>query len=576
MALFDITEPAGVKTGARGSETLKTGKPVGIDLGTTRSVVGYVDADEQVRLCADEAGQVLHPCVIEGVSSFKRLMGLGVDDAAVKAYAMAHGVEVSGRSELVHIKTKRSVKNPVELSAAMLSKLKSIAEKTLKSGQVQDAVITVPAYFNESQRQATKNAAALAGLNVLRLMSEPTAAALAYGLNKDVTGTYLVYDLGGGTFDISLLKLTKGVFKVIATGGDSHLGGDDIDAALAGRFSMSLDQAREVKEKLSTLEKVDGISQEDLAQIAAPLIDQTIQHVKDVLFEADVEGADLDGLILVGGSTRMPVVKDAVQKAFPEMTVYDDVNPDEVVARGAALQAHALSTGSAKALLLDITPLSLGIETMGGLVEKIMPRNTPIPMTRAQVFTTFKDGQNAMDIHVLQGERETVEGCRSLAKFKLSGIPPMAAGLPRIQVTFMLDADGLLTVTAQEKSTSVFQTVEVVPSYGIDEKQMVTMLKSSIIHAKEDVTQRMLLEARLELQQVIDACQQILAAEETHVTDAEARPYKKALVEAEKGLALTVRDDVQQVQEDLEQAFAPLSERRVNAALKQALVGEKV
>lgn len=563
---------------------------IGIDLGTTHSLVGVIGRAEKPVLFADESGDSRIPSVVSYVEnsivvgekatqnpnaiySVKRLMGKGISD--VSSYVNHTNLKLVGNDEIVRIQTGELQKTPVEVSAAILGHLKLLAEEKLGEN-VYDAVITVPAYFNDAQRQATKDAAKLVGLNVMRLLSEPTAAAVAYGLRNKNNGLFMVYDLGGGTFDVSLLKLTGGVFKVVATGGDTNLGGDDFDALICEKTGKSITVAREIKEQLTEKNDVGGFSRADFEKLAENLISRTLDTCENVLDDADVDAEDLDAIILVGGSSRMPIVAKSLKNAF-DAPIENSLNPDEVVAMGAAYQAHNMSGGSRdEMLLLDVAPLSLGLETMGGLVEKVIYRNTTIPITRAQDFTTFKDGQNAMDIHVLQGERETVEGCRSLAKFRLTGIPPLPAGMARIRVVFALDADGLLTVSASEQTTGVEQKVEVKPSYGLSEAEMVTMLKDSIAHAKEDVTLRMLKEAQLELETVIDACQ---GAYDSEVKDFPEMKDALAqhLVDARELLANSKeKEDILEMMEDLESHFAPLSESRVDRALKAAIVGDKI
>ena len=579
--MLDIVEPG----------QHKRAPVVGIDLGTTHSLVAVLESGN-MRIFAEKSGQKAIPSVVAygddvvivgekatnssfpAVYSIKRLIGKGLADA--NHYVNHSTLEVVGDDEVARVKVGSKILSSVEVSAAILGHLKLLAEEHL-STEIYEAVITVPAYFNDAQRQATKDAAKLAGLSVARLLSEPTAAAVAYGLEQKKNGLFLVYDLGGGTFDVSLLKLTDGVFQVKATGGDTNLGGDDYDALVAEKYNVDMPTARKMKEALTTEESAGRITRADFSALTGHLTASTIEACHNVLDDADVEADDLDAIILVGGSSRMPVVVDALKTAFQNVPLENSLNPDEVVAMGAAHQAHNMSGGSREEmLLLDVAPLSLGLETMGGLVEKVIYRNTTIPITRAQDFTTFKDGQNAMDIHVLQGERETVETCRSLAKFRLTGIPPMPAGMARIRVVFALDADGILTVTASEKTTGVEQKVEVTSSYGLSEAEMVTMLKDSIIHAKSDVTMRMLKEALLELETVIDACEGAWKSEADDFPE-----MKEALrVHLEEARALLAtgddRDTVLEMIEDLETHFAPLSESRVNRALKAALVGSKV
>jgi molecular chaperone HscA len=461
---------------------------VGIDLGTTHSVVGFVKDGKPELLSFGENGSLI-PSILsqaenalqvgvegqETLSSTKRLMGQG------------HQQLNLGK----HILT------PVEVASHILSHLRQLIEKELNQ-PLEAAVITVPAYFDEAARVATKQAAALAGIKVLRLLNEPTAAALAYGLEAGASGIYAVYDLGGGTFDLSILKLNHGVFQVLATGGDLTLGGDDIDQALASQKEISLKQARLVKEKLSEHEEWTGIRRQELEDLATPLIQKTIDITRRVLGDADLSPQEIQGVVLVGGMTRMPLIRHSVEALFGK-TPLCKLNPDEAVAMGAAVSAHGLTHGS-QALLLDVTPLSLGLETMGGLVETIIPRNSPLPALASQEFTTYEDGQGGMVIHVVQGEREFVSDCLSLARFELFGLPPLPKGAVRVRIDFAVDVEGLLTVTAFEKTTGTFQHVEVRPTYGLDQKAISKMILESQKHGKEDIQKR--LEAEDELKRM--------------------------------------------------------------------------
>ncbi len=504
---------------------------------------------------------------------------------------------------MVQIKVEGRILSPVEISAEILRACKARAEAALE--QVVDrAVITVPAYFDDAARTATRDAARLAGLTVLRLVNEPTAAALAYGLDKGAEGLYAIYDLGGGTFDFSLLRLEKGVFQVLATGGDAALGGDDFDHAIAEQFlserraaglpatpnsdsaKLVLVAARLAKECLSTqtdgewqIELDDKVSRHrlDLAaleQLIAPFLDRTMTITRRVLNDAEVKPADVKGVVMVGGSTRTPAVRRLVGALFgkPPLT---DIDPDEVVALGAALQAEALTQGS-DTLLLDVTPLSLGLETMGGLVERIIPRNTPIPVAMAQEFTTYQDSQNAMAIHVVQGERELVQDNRSLARFELQGIPPMVAGAARIRVSFTVDADGLLTVAASEQMTGAAQRVEVKPSYGLDDDTMARMLRESLERGAEDMQDRLLIEARVEAKRALLALAAALKVDGDLLNPAERGGIDKANAALQKAVDGTDRDAINAAVEALDQASRDFAERRMDRGIRQALQGVEI
>jgi molecular chaperone HscA len=495
---------------------------------------------------------------------------------------------------MLAVATREGEISPVSFSAEILATLRQRAEDSFDA-DLFGAVITVPAYFDDAQRQATKDAAQLAGLNVLRLINEPTAAAVAYGLDNGSEGLYAVYDLGGGTFDISLLRLTKGVFEVVSTGGDASLGGDDIDQALAdwvlaraGRPAdtpqarrAALVAARAAKERLTDAAVTEmlgvAVSRADLAGVAQPFIDRTLAAVRKALRDADVTRSDVQGVVMVGGSTRMPAVRDAVSSFFGQ-PVLTNLNPDEVVALGAAIQANALA-GNAKdgeLLLLDVIPLSLGIETMGGLVERIVERNSTIPVAKAQDFTTFKDGQTAMALHVVQGERELVSECRSLARFELRGIPPMAAGAARIRVTFQVDADGLLSVSAREQASGVEAAVAVKPSYGLADDQIERMLRDGFAHAEGDITARALREAQVEAERMALATRAALAAD-GDLLQAEPRAQVDALLialdQVRQGSDAAAIDAATKALADGTEHFAAL---RMNRGIRQALAGKRL
>lgn len=616
MALLQISEPG--MSAAPHQHRLA----VGIDLGTTNSLVATVRSGSAVCL-PDSDGRATLPSVVRyldgevevgknalsaqktdplnTISSAKRLIGRTLTDLAQEAQYLPYRFTPNER--VVELNTRQGAKTPIEVSAEILKALKLRAEETL-GGDLVGAVITVPAYFDDTQRQATKDAARLAGLNVLRLLNEPTAAAIAYGLDNASEGTFVVYDLGGGTFDVSVLQLTKGLFEVKATGGNSALGGDDFDHRL---FCYLLEQndlsklneqdsqlllslVRSAKEKLTTQTEAviettlsDGhkvhtvITRQEFHNLTQNLVQKTIEPVKQALKDAGVTKADVKGVIMVGGSTRMLHVQQAVATFFGQ-TPLNNLNPDEVVALGAAIQANVLAGNKTDGewLLLDVTPLSLGLETYGGLAEKIIPRNSTIPTARAQDFTTFKDGQTAMTIHVVQGERELVSDCRSLAKFTLRGIPPMAAGAARIRVTFQVDADGLLSVSAQEQSTGVQAQIEVKPSYGLDDSTITQMLKDSMSNAAEDMAARARAEAVVEAESLTDAVNAALELDSDLLEAEELQQIQQDIADLQGRLKDGKAEDIRAAVSKLSHSTDNFAAKRMNRNIQRALTGQSV
>jgi molecular chaperone HscA len=605
--LVQIAEP-----GAADRPHACAGRAIGIDLGTTYSLVATVRAGSPLCL-PDEQGRTLLPSVVhfdadgpvrvgwdaraeaeshplDTLFSVKRFMGRGQEDEDVRRRMGAYRFAESGPGVVRFLAGGRSL-TPVEVSAEILRVLRRRAEAAL-GGPVDGAVITVPAYFDDAQRQATRDAGRLAGLSVLRLLNEPTAALLAYGLENRREGLFAVYDLGGGTFDVSILKLQEGVFEVKATAGDTALGGDDIDETLAARLldgleadaaalRRALDAARVAKERLTDAERTEVMgrtfTRADLERLAAPVVARTTAPCRRALADAGVAPGDLDGIVLVGGQTRMPVVRRHVAEIFGR-TPLCDLDPDEVVALGAAVQADLLAGAGPRddVLLLDVTPLSLGIETMGGVVEKIIPRNSTIPAGAHQVFTTFADGQTGIDVHVLQGEREIVDQCRSLARFQLKGIPPMAAGLARVEITFLVDADGILTVSAREQTTGVEQQVQVKPSYGLADDEVERMLLDSYEHAEEDLHERAVREQRVEAEQILRALDRALAEDHGLLEDGERDAIDRASAALREAAAAGDTDRMRACREHLDRAATCFAQRRMDAAIRRAMVGRTV
>lgn len=556
---------------------------VGIDLGTTHSVVSLVRKGKPTALWID--GSPLIPSVVGWKNN---VLKVGKD--ALEQYEPDKCISSFKR----HMNQPATVlmhgKTPVELSAEILRYIKQHVEATLEK-DINKAVITVPAYFDDTARQATKDAAKLAGLSVLRLINEPTAAALSYGLDQAAEGLYVIYDLGGGTFDVSLLKMSMGVFQVLATSGDIDLGGDDIDDMIANYWQCtqgvvldkSLKQlARQAKEALSDKANWQGfylgrkleLDQTKLAELTKPFIEKTLSICKNVLIDANVNVDDIKGVVLVGGSTRLQEVRRAVRTFFNKEP-FINLDPDQVVSLGAALQAHALTHGS-DTLLLDVASLSLGIETMGGLVEKIIPRNTPIPTAIAQEFTTYQDGQTAMKIHVVQGERELVKDCRSLAEFVLTDIPPMVAGAARIQVTFELDADGVLTVSALEKITDTSQKITVKPSYGLSQDDLERMVKEGFEKGSEDIEKRLLIEAEVEAKQLLHSLRIAINADYDLLDKEERELLENKANLLEEALSQENRDVIKAYTKDLSLMSQSFAEKRISRAIQKRLIGHTI
>jgi molecular chaperone HscA len=619
MALLQIAEPG------LSSAPHEHRRAIGIDLGTTNSLVATVRSGHAECL-ADEQGQITLPSVVRyqqdcppevgtgalkaqridptnTISSAKRLIGRTLDDIRNQSEARYLPYHFTDDERIISIHTRAGNKTPIEVSADILRVLKMRAENSL-GGELAGAVITVPAYFDDAQRQATKDAARLAGLHVLRLLNEPTAAAIAYGLDNAAEGTFIVYDLGGGTFDVSVLTLSRGLFEVKATNGNSALGGDDFDQRLfcwlleqnklsqlnaqdsallqslsrAAKETLTIETSTTIGATLSNGQQIlTDISRDTFHHLTQPLVAKTLEPVKQAMRDANISKTDVKGVIMVGGATRMLHVQQAVATFFGQ-TPLNNLNPDEVVALGAAMQANVLAgnKNDDEWLLLDVTPLSLGLETYGGLVEKVIPRNSTLPTARAQDFTTFKDGQTAMMIHVLQGERELVADCRSLAQFTLRGIPPMAAGAARIRVTFQVDADGLLSVSAREQTTGVQAHIEVKPSYGLDDTVITQMLKDSFTHAQTDAQQRARAEAIVEAESIIAAVSGALTLDADLLSTDEQHAIQTALEQTqhqiERGNAQDIRDAIH----SLNHATDEFAARRMNRNIQRALQGKNV
>ena len=613
MALLQISEP--------GKSTMphEHRHAVGIDLGTTNSLVAsvisgtasileqknkerllpsVVNYSSTNTLVGSEAKELQINNPHNTISSVKRLIGKNLSDIDTKYYSL----DLKGDDGVIGIQTDQGVKNPVEVSSDILKKLKETAEESL-GNELYGAVITVPAYFDDAQRQATKDSAKLAGINVLRLINEPTAAAVAYGLDQNKAGNFVIFDLGGGTFDVSILNLSKGIFEVQATHGDANLGGDDYDQIIfkwlcknneinisdakikQQLFSLSRDIKEALTNKTSVKinEKINEkihiqceLSQKEFEIITKDLTKKTVDSTRQALHDAGLSVSEIQGVVMVGGSTRMPCIQSAVKNFFKQ-PLLNNLNPDEVVALGAAQQANILAGNTNDSLLLlDVTPLSLGIETMGDIVERIIPRNSTLPVSMGQAFTTYKDGQTAMIIHVVQGERDLVKDCRSLAQFTLKGIPPLVAGAAKILVTFQVDADGLLSVSAKELSTGIQSAIEVKPSYGLSDEKIKKMLEDSFNLTNEDKESRALSEVKIEGSQLLEMIENAIKEDSDLLKDTELTLLQKNLSELKKSLESSDRDHIEELTKQLNESSQSFAAKRMDRSIDKALTGKSI
>lgn len=611
MPILTIQEPSNSDV----QENQEQEIAIGIDLGTTNSLVA-IAINQKPEVLLDEKGDFMQPSIAsfvdgefligkaaqnfsgEKIYSIKRLMGKGFDEIDADNNLLFN---TKKNGDQLQVAMANQHFSPVEISAQILKHLKKIAENNLQK-TISKAVITVPAYFDEAARNATKQAANLAGLEVLRLISEPTAAAVAYGLDKKIEGVYLVFDLGGGTFDVSILQLSSGVFKVIGVGGDAALGGDDFDNLIGQKIiqennlknpSIATLQnikliGKEIKEKLTHTDFAEinfdlenqklnfKLSKKEFENLSQNLLEKTIKITKNLLTELDLENDQITAVILVGGSTRMNIVQEKLSDLFGQTKILSDIDPDKIVALGAAIQAEALTSRNSDNLLLDVIPLSLGIEMMGGLVEKIIERNSTIPASAAKEFTTYIDGQNAMKLHIVQGERELAKDCRSLAHFEIKNIPNLKAGVARVRVVFKIDADGLLTVSATEQITGESQTIEVKPSFGLNESQVKNMLLESLKNSKQDILERVLIEAKVEAKRNILALQSELVDDADLIDDEFLQATKAQIANLEIAIQADNHKQINIEAENLERFAEQLSEKKMNKVIGESLIGKKI